>query len=483
MAHSHGNLKDEKLELGAGAGKVYLVGQVVGVIGVLAALGISLTTDLGLRRFYFAYLMAFAFFMSFAVGGLFFVLLQYCVRAGWSVNVRRVPEAFARTLPLFAILSIPLLFTIFQYNGALYRWAQPIDATVNAHHDHHEGQPFLLPPGAPAVGWAPFVHASFRTELADSEPGANTYAFTNPFPVNAEGKPIAPDTYLVGPKKSSALLLNSWAVIARVIGFLVVLSMIAYWYTSASRKQDQSGDLGITERLSIRSAPMLVVFGVAVTSLAFDLFMSLDPTWYSTIFGGYYFAGSAICVMAGTILTLKFLQSKGYLHGSVTTEHYHDLGKFQFAFTFFWGYIAFSQFMLLWYASLPETAHWLARRGASTAMVHQEAFGGWTVVSLMLLFGKLLIPFAGLLSRHVKRNPFGLTFWAGWILVFHAVDMFWLIGPELNGKVNFGLPEVAAFVGIGGFFLAVATKQLSGALLRPVKDPRASESLAFHQSF
>lgn len=483
MAHSHAELNDEKLQLGPGARTVVIAGVALGVVGVLGSLGISLASDLGIRRFYFAYLTAFAFFMSFAIGGLFFVLLQYCVRAGWSVNVRRVPEAFARTLPLFLVLSIPLLFTIVQNNGGLYRWAQPIDPTVNAHHDHHDGQPFLLPPGAPAVGWAPYVHPGYRTELADVPSGPNTYAFGNPFPVDESGKPIAPDTYLVGPKKSSSLLLSSWAVIARVVAFLGILSAIAYWYTSSSRRQDESGDLRITERLSIRSAPMLVVFGIAVTSLAFDLLMSLDPTWYSTIFGGYYFAGSAICVMAGTILTLKLLQWQGYLKGSVTTEHFHDLGKFQFAFTFFWGYVAFSQFMLLWYASLPETAHWLARRGASTAAVHQEAFGAWTVVALMLLLGKLLIPFAGLLSRHVKRHGFGLTFWAAWILVFHAVDMFWLVGPELNGKLNFGLPEIAAFLGIGGLFVGMVTRELSGALLRPVKDPRAVESLAFHQSF
>jgi hypothetical protein len=343
----------------------------------------------------------------------------------------------------------------------------------------------LTPAGSPAVGWAPYTHDSYKTPLytlpRTGDP--NAYQFGDPLPITAEGKVLPVDTYIVAPKKENPLLLGSWGVVVRILGFLTILSLIAYWYTSNSRKQDSTGDVGITDKLSIRSAPLLVVFGVGLTSLAFDLMMSLDPAWYSTIYGGYYFAGSAICVMAGTILTLRFLQAQGYLNSSVTTDHYHDLSKFQFAFTFFWGYLAFSQFMLLWYASLPETAYWLARRGASTAMSHQEAFGGFTVVALILLFGKLLIPFAGLLSRHVKRNPFGMLFWAGWILVFHAVDLYWLIMPELTGKVLLGLPEFAAMLGVGGLFVGFVAKNLSTALLRPVKDPRAPESLGFHQVF
>jgi len=521
MAHSHGKTSEEKLELGPGANKLFVVSLVVGLIGLAVAFGTSMMTDLGVRRFYFAYLIAFAFFMSFPVGGLFFVLLQYCVRAGWSVNIRRVPEAFARTFPLFLVLAIPLLFSIVKYDGALYRWAQPVEAAHggSAHggaghggeshgsasnaaagdgskalaagtHSaggnrsvHPTGE--LTSPGAPAVGWAPYLHDSFKTPLyalpRSGDP--NAYQFGDPLPITADGRPLPIDTYLVAPKKDHPLLLGKWGVIARIFGFLAIFSLIAYWYSSKSRKQDTTGDVGITDTLSVRAAPMLVIFGVGVTSLASDLLMSLDPAWYSTMYGPYYFAGSAISVMAGTIIVLKILQFCGYLKGSVNNDHFHDLSKFQFAFTFFWGYLAFSQFMLLWYASLPETAYWLARRGASTAETHLETFGGFTVVSLALLFGKLLIPFAGLLSRHVKRNPFGQLFWAVWILCFHALDIYWLVMPELTGRVMVGIPEFAALVGVGGLFVGFVAKNLASAKLRPVKDPRAPESLAFQQMF
>jgi len=132
--------------------------------------------------------------------------------------------------------------------------------------------------------------------------------------------------------------------------------------------------------------------------------------------------------------------------------------------------------MLLWYASIPEETDWLARRGVSTA---HGAANVWSAVTIALLLGNLLIPFAGLLSRHVKRRRRVLAFWAGWLLVFHWIDLYWLIIPELNGKAYFGLLDVATFVGIGGIFIAAFVRLLARHSLRPRKDPRLLESVAF----
>jgi hypothetical protein len=183
----------------------------------------------------------------------------------------------------------------------------------------------------------------------------------------------------------------------------------------------------------------------------------------------------------------------GFLVRSVSTEHYHDLGKFLFAFTFFWGYIAFSQYMLLWYANLPETTLWMIRRGAST--VPEHAGNPWRIVVIALLVGHLLIPFAGLMSRHVKRNRTLLAFWAGWMLVFHYLDLMWLVMPEYGGHGSHGAADHAAehhgpaagtvlimlacFLGVGGVFFAAFVRMLARHKLRPVKDPRLGESLAF----
>jgi hypothetical protein len=204
--------------------------------------------------------------------------------------------------------------------------------------------------------------------------------------------------------------------------------------------------------------------------------MSLDPAWFSTIFGVYYFAGAAVGIFASLIVIVTILQKTGHLTETVTTEHLHDLGKFLFGFTFFWGYIAFSQYMLLWYANIPETTAWFARRGASTIAEHQS---GWTILSLMLLFGHLIIPFAGLLSRHVKRNRMMLAFWAAWLLVFHWLDLLWIVMPEYDGHFRLGILELLCLVGLGGVYVAALLRIGLRQKLAPVADPRFHESLAF----
>src|SRR5206468_417977 len=183
------------------------------------------------------------------------------------------------------------------------------------------------------------------------------------------------------------------------------------------------GDVALSDRMQFWSAPATLVMAITITFAAFDFLMSLDPHWYSTMFGVYYMTGSLLAAFAALCLTIAMLQHLGYLTRSITVEHLHDLGKWLFAFVFFWGYIAFSQYMLLWYANIPEETEWLARRGATTV---RDQTSAWSWVSLALLFGQLLVPFAGLLSKHVKRNYKALMFWAAWVLIFHWIDMFWL---------------------------------------------------------
>ena len=146
--------------------------------------------------------------------------------------------------------------------------------------------------------------------------------------------------------------------------------------------------------------------------------MSLDPHWYSTMFGVYYFAGCVVAFFATLIIIVYLLQQAGYLRESVTIEHYHDLGKFLFAFVFFWGYIAFSQYMLLWYANIPEEADLVRRRHGAHDRPSADVNGveSWRLVAACCSASSL-IPFAGLLSRHVKRNAGLLVFWAVWLLV------------------------------------------------------------------
>jgi hypothetical protein len=267
--------------------------------------------------------------------------------------------------------------------------------------------------------------------------------------------------------------------VGRAVFYFVVWAIMGRWYWRQSVLQDETGDVNITRRLQWWAPLSLVFYGLAITFMAWDWLMSLDPTWYSTIFGVYFFAGCALAIFSTLILIVRYLQSKGTLVHSVTTEHFHDLGKFLFGFTFFWGYIAFSQFMLQWYGNIPDEAGWFLRHGAST-----RAPNAFSVVIIILLFGHLLIPFPGLLSRHVKRNPFGLTFWAIWVLAFCWLDIFWLVAPELDkGILHMGpidyFEYLSVMAGIGGIFIWFVIRRALHHAVRPMRDPRLPDSLAF----
>jgi hypothetical protein len=267
--------------------------------------------------------------------------------------------------------------------------------------------------------------------------------------------------------------------VGRAAFYFIVWSLYGVWYWKQSIKQDETGDIALTLKMQWRAPIGLILLGVTLTLAVWDWVMSLAPEWYSTIFGVYYFAGCALAIFSTLILTARFLQSRGLLVQSVTTEHYHDLGKFLFAFTFFWGYIAFSQFMLQWYGNIPDETGWFIRHGASTASPND-----YSPVVITLLFGHLLIPFPGLLSRHVKRNTGSLRFWAIWMLAFCWFDLFWLISPELdNGTLhleplNLAL-HLSVLLGIGGIFLAVVIRRASQHSVRAMRDPRLADSLAF----
>jgi hypothetical protein len=256
------------------------------------------------------------------------------------------------------------------------------------------------------------------------------------------------------------------------------------------------GDWRRTQAMQRYSAPSLLLLGLTLTFGAFDLLMSLDPHWYSTMFGVYFFAGAAVATFAAMIVAVRLLHAAGFLRAAINEEHYHDLGKFLFAFVFFWGYIAFSQYMLIWYANLPETVTWFARRGASTArpapgMVEQLGWENawlevqpdygwqWKWWAVALLVGHLLIPFAALISRHVKRNEKLLTFWAVWLLVFHFVDMVWVVLPEMRKGFTLHPIDFLCLIGVGGVLVAAWVRFAAHHRLRPIADPRMDESAVF----
>jgi hypothetical protein len=290
---------------------------------------------------------------------------------------------------------------------------------------------------------------------------------------------VAHDTMLLAKEP----YLNENAFHIRGVISIVLWGGFALMYWRWSTSQDTASDpVSLTHRMRQFAPITIVAFALTMTfGAAIDWMMSLDPHWFSTIFGVYYFAGCVIMIHAFLALVVILLHNSGYLRGVVTPEHFHDLGKMMFAFTVFWGYIGFSQYMLIWYASIPEETHWYAYRGQ----------GDWLYLSLILVFARFVLPFLGLMSRRIKRNPKTLAFWAVWVMAAQALDMYWLIQPVLATErgpfdadglptvISLGAVDVLAFVGIGGIVLATFTWACTKNALIPVKDPRLLESINF----
>jgi len=282
---------------------------------------------------------------------------------------------------------------------------------------------------------------------------------------------VAGEAILLG----KSAYLNPAFFILRLALCAGVWMALACYFGGTSSRQDASGDPRLTLRMWRFSAPGMLLFALTTTIFAVDVVMSVDPHWYSTIFGVYIFSGSVISTIAALTLAAMGLQYAGRLRRAITVEHYHDLGKLLFAFTFFWGYIAFSQFMLYWYADIPEETNWYARR-----------FNGeWMGVSVALLFFHLLIPFFILLSRLVKRRKRLLAVMCVWMLAAHWLDLYWLLLPELAaksaepGRLILSPLALTCALAVGGLWLGGAAWLAGRQAIVPLRDPLLEDSLRF----
>ncbi len=397
------DITTENRRLDGVARPVMIVSIVMAVVGLGGSLVLAGQVNGGMDYLLETYLVSYALFLAITLGGLFFVLLQHCTRAGWSVVVRRVAEAVAGNVWLMAVLAVPIV--------------------IGMEHLYH---------------WTDTVHALEDPLLA----GKLGYLETGFF-------------------------------IVRLAVYFLIWGALATFLHRTSVAQDQTGDPALTLRMERVSAPGMVLFALTVNFAAFDLLMSLDPHWFSSIFGVYYFAVSVVAFLAVMPKILYGLQLGKVLPKAVTVEHYHDVGKLLFAFIVFWAYIAFSQYMLIWYANLPEETGWFLKRQT----------GGWVVVSLLLIFGHFLIPFLLLVSRAIKRRPALLAVTGGYMVAMSWIDIYWLVIPEFSpGVARFGLLDVLCLVGLSGFYSAGVLFRLQRHSVVAEKDPRLEESLAFENA-
>lgn len=360
------------------------------------------------EQFYFSYFIGWAFCLTLSLGALFFMFFQHLTKAQWSVVVRRIAESLLWGFPLLFVLGIPILFGMHD----LYHWT-------------HEA---LYDPSGP----------QYDPVLAGKRPYLNT-----PF----------------------------WLV--RMAIYFVAWTYISYRLYTLSVKQDVDPDVDIPAQQRKVCAWGLPVTAVTAAFASYDLLMSLDPHWFSTIFGVYIFAGAMVSVHAMiTIIVVTFQRSGGMLDGVITREHYQDLGKYMFGFIVFWAYIAFSQYMLIWYGGLPEETVWYRHR-----LEH-----GWGYFSAALLLGRFIIPFILLLPRFVKRALPFMAFMSIAMLVMHWFDIYWISMPVLHERASFHWLDFTCWLGLFSLYVGVLLYRLGRHSLVPQNDPYLGKSLRFENT-
>ena len=256
--------------------------------------------------------------------------------------------------------------------------------------------------------------------------------------------------------------------LVRAILYFVFFIGVTLLFRRFSIRQDRDGNPAFTINMRRVAFISLPIFALALTFGAYDWLLGIDYHWFSTMWGVYIFAGAAGSSMCLLVLVITGLRKAGYLLETVTVEHYHIMGKWMLSFCVFWAYIGFSQYMLIWYANMPEETEYFIRRNTES----------WNALSLFLVIGRFFIPFAILLVRGPKKKPFQLCLIAGWIVFMQLVDIYIVILPALHGAgVLVSIWDFMPLIGMGATlafaFLWIARR----SSLFPNRDPRLLESL------
>ena len=371
----------------------------IGLVGVVA-LAISLAGSLVAPQgqFFRSYLWSYVLFLGISLGCMAWLMVQYMTGGAWGVVIRRPAEAAARTLPLMALLFIPILIGI----PSLYSWS----------------------------------HASV----------------------------VAADPVL----KYKSMYLNFPFFVGRAVFYFLGWLFCAWFLNRWSEREDRTGDPAAHQKLAALSGPGVLFWGFTVTFMSIDWVMSLEPHWFSTMYGLLFIAGQGLSAMSLLIALLVLLSKYEPMNRVLTPRHMHDLGKLLLANVMVWAYFSFSQFLIIWTGNLPEEIPFYLRR----------LTGGWWWLALLLVVGHFALPFALLLSRDLKRNFTLISRIAIFILFMRAVDIYWQTAPDaLNGVFAPSWMDLTVPIGIGGIWLAYFLFNLAQRPLMPLHDPHLEEAL------
>lgn len=449
----------------------------------------------------YSWLFAVIFFLSLAVGGLFWTMLHHASNSGWGTVIRRLMENLASLIPFMLVLALPIL-AFPSFRDALWEWFPKREAAlVHAAELAEQEKGDYIAKQSSGIEKARSAVAAAKQELADlatPSPGHRHHlettiaslekkvAYLEKEDLSEAGatatlvdKHFLHDEALLF-KKRGYLNETFWWI--RQICYFVVLTGIALLLRGWSLRQDRDGNPKWFLLMRRWSCGLLLFFATAWTFLVFDWLMGLDYAWFSTMWGVYLFAGAALNSMGLLIILVTALRKAGYLKNVVTMEHYHLMGKLMLAFVIFWAYIAFSQFFLIWYANITEETKFFLMRNTGF-------WNGYTIAFLVI--GHFFVPFAALLLQQAKKMPVVICCIAGWNLLMHFFDLYWIIIPERGPSLTAHLGEagiamtipgawvfdILAFVSVAGIFGFFLLRQLASASLYPCRDPRLDESL------
>lgn len=374
------------------------------------AIGIGLLGSLGaaamdMHRFWAGFIVAYAYCAGIGLTALFFAMLQFVANAGWSASWRRISEILAGFVPFAALGMLVIL----------------------------------------ALIWVPMKNPVFDFEFKD-------FDLNNPA------------------LKFKLFYLSKGFFSLRLVLYAVIWTGMYSFFVGNSMKQDDAnGNYAISDKLRSRSAPLILVYALTSTFAGFDILMSLDAHWFSTMFGVYYFAGNFVSTISlVTILTIA-LRRAGYMNKWINDDHIFTLGKMMFAFTVFWAYIAFFQYMLIWYANMPEETAWYLRRTQN----------GWEYFAIALILFHFIVPFVTLLQQHFKRNSNVLIGIALMQIVMHFIDLSWVVLPNVSANFQFGWQEISVYLLLVGIFLFVVNRGFRTKQYIAAGDPYIKESVEF----
>jgi len=358
------------------------LGVIACVVGLFAAL----------QQFFQAYLIAYLFFIGLALGSMAVLMIQYVTGGAWGAVIRRLLESATRTLPLMALLFLPIAFGLTH----LYEWAIP---------EHVAHDPIL---------------------------------------------------------QHKSLYLNVPFFLGRAVFYFAAWLTTAYFLNRWSLEQDAGADPRLTRRLEMLSRGGLLLYALTMTFASMDWGMSLEPHWFSTIYGVMFMGQQGLSTFAFMIPMAALLAARPPFSRIIGADQFHDLGKLMLAFVMLWAYFAFSQFLIIWSANLPEEIPWYLRRTQH----------GWQWVALVLFVIHFALPFIVLLSRDVKRHARAVSVVAVLLIAARFVDLFWLLRPAVAPE-GFAIHwlDPAAIAAVGGMWVWLFVAELKTRPLLPLNDP------------